>query len=220
MIDNSRAIPNSKSVDEVLAWQSQHLSLSDIRRRTADWNSEAILENPHFEPEVVSPQKASAGRAAVSIILRSNGEQSLIVTRRSSSIRFGGQICFPGGRKAEGDESSLATALRETEEEIGISEKQLEHLGCLGTYYTQSGFTLSPHVFLTSSESKLRADPSEVAAIYEVPLRAVQDKGSYRLVGRGNGKANFQFLNADVQIGGPTVSLMIHLMRCLNPFRL
>jgi len=80
-----------------------------------------------------------------------------------------GQISFPGG-KIEGNETSAAAALRETEEEIGVSANTVELLGQLHAYNTLTGFTISPWVGLLPASASIIIDPQEVSAVFTVPL--------------------------------------------------
>ena len=204
-------------VETKLAWSEKTLSLAEVCQRLSHWDEKTLLPNPHLEPPVSIEKRGRAGRASVSIILAERPSLSVIVTRRSQNIRFAGQICFPGGRHNPEDSSLMATALRETYEEIGLEREALSYLGCLGTYYTQTGYILSPQVFLAAPDVSLKADPSEVAEIYWLPLAELQRKHHYRLLRRSDRQANFQFVGAGVQIGGPTVSLIMHLLRCISP---
>jgi 8-oxo-dGTP pyrophosphatase MutT (NUDIX family) len=86
-----------------------------------------------------------------------------------------GQVSFPGGRSEPFDGSPVATALRETEEEVGLAREHIEVLGCLPDYLTGTGYQVTPVVGLVTPPFELRADPSEVAEIFEVPLAFLMD---------------------------------------------
>lgn len=101
---------------------------------------------------------------------------SMLLTRRTSHLHVhAGQISFPGGRLESGDPDAVAGALREAEEEIGLSRQAVEVIGRLDTYVTRTGFEVTPVVGLVSPPVDLRPDPFEVAEIFEVPLDFVVD---------------------------------------------
>jgi len=80
-----------------------------------------------------------------------------------------GQIAFPGG-KAEAGETIAQTALRETEEEIGVGAKDIHLLGRLPSFDAVSDFRITPYVGIVSSHADIIPDPREVESVFEVPL--------------------------------------------------
>jgi 8-oxo-dGTP pyrophosphatase MutT (NUDIX family) len=81
-----------------------------------------------------------------------------------------GQISFPGGRR-ENNESLQTTALRETEEEIGVGAETLQVIGQLSSLYTApSNFCINPFVAYSPIHPEFRLDPKEVAELIETPL--------------------------------------------------
>ena len=106
----------------------------------------------------------------IPIVERPHG-LSLILTQRSASLRkHAGQISFPGGRYEQDDRNLLTTALRETEEEIGLPREQVEVIGRLQDYPVLSYFMIRPYVAFATPQQPLVAQASEVAEIFEVPL--------------------------------------------------
>ncbi len=91
-----------------------------------------------------------------------------------------GQISFPGGRVETSDVDVRATALRETEEETGLSRTFVECLGGLPRYITGTGFSVSPVTALVQPGFTLSPDAFEVAEVFEVPLRFLTDTTNYR----------------------------------------
>jgi 8-oxo-dGTP pyrophosphatase MutT (NUDIX family) len=83
-----------------------------------------------------------------------------------------GQVAFPGGKNDASDESLLATALREAEEELGIGRAGVDVLGVLDDTLTVTGFTITPWVGWLAQDMQVRPNPSEVARAFAVPLRA------------------------------------------------
>ena len=202
--------------EQRLNWSARALDRAEILQSLSKGRSDIELVNPHFEPPVPNSKKGSAGRSSVAIVIVDQAEPAILVTKRSVRIRFGGQFCFPGGREAPEDDSLRHTALRETFEEINVLPSALTYIGCLGTYFTHAGYLIEANVFMADADVSYRADPDEVAEIVVVPLSALQNKTNYHLVKRGGGRANFNFRWSHLQVGGPTVSLMIHLMHSLS----
>lgn len=81
------------------------------------------------------------------------------------------QISFPGGKKEDNDKSFFATALRETEEEIGVSKAQVQLIHPLSQLYIPpSNFLVYPYFGFTNIEPTFQPEPAEVAEIIEIEL--------------------------------------------------
>ena len=115
--------------------------------------------------------------AAVLIpLLSKNGEWHVLVTQRTETVEHHkGQISFPGGACDPDDASTLATALRETCEEIGIPAEQVKVLGSLDDIPTITGFVVTPFVGVIPHPFPYRLNEVEVAAVVEVPLSFLRD---------------------------------------------
>jgi len=132
---------------------------------------------PHWTPErheehLLRPAAAPMTPAAVlmPIVLR-EPQPTLLLTQRTAHLNdHAGQISLPGGRVDASDGSAIETALREAEEEVGLDRALVEVLGTLPDYLTGTGFRVTPVVSLVRPPLTLRADPFEVAEIFEVPL--------------------------------------------------
>jgi len=175
------------------------------------------LRNPHHENKVTDEQRAEATPAAVLIPLVARGDAlSVVLTERHESISYAGHLVFPGGRRDESDESALHNALREAEEEIGISPERIRLLGRLGDYVTHSGFRISPFVSLIEAPITFRPNPGEVEAVVEIPLDHVLHPDSYELRGwKDSEHAHYLLRHGDVLVAGPTVSMLIGLYESL-----
>jgi 8-oxo-dGTP pyrophosphatase MutT (NUDIX family) len=107
-----------------------------------------------------------------------DGQPYLLFTRRASTLQsHRGEISFPGGSRELADGSLAETALRETQEEIGLAPERVEVLGRLTPVVTVvSNFTILPFVgFLPGGPGTLSPNPQEVADIIEAPLAALAD---------------------------------------------
>lgn len=115
------------------------------------------------------------------LLFRKNGSLHIVLTRRRDDLTsHAGQISFPGGRH-EAPESLLETALRETEEEVGVPAADLQILGALTPIYIPpSDYEVHPFVAWASSGTPpvFTAAPREVAKIIEAPLPTLLDPSS------------------------------------------
>jgi len=106
---------------------------------------------------------------------------SVLLTQRTAHLAdHAGQISFPGGRVEPSDASREDTALRETEEEIGLGRARVELLGRLPDYEIPSGFRITPVVGWIEPPFDLKSDPFEVEAVFEAPLAYFLDPGNYQ----------------------------------------
>lgn len=137
---------------------------------------------PEWSPEImaerlVRPMSGALMDAAVllPIVLRETGPTLLFTQRTAHLNAHAGQISFPGGRMETYDASPIETALRETEEEIGLARAHIDVIGTLPDYHTGTGFRVTPVVAIIQPPFDLQADPFEVAEIFEVPLSFLMD---------------------------------------------
>ncbi|MRD72499.1 CoA pyrophosphatase [Rhodocyclus tenuis] len=116
----------------------------------------------------------------VPIVLRRQAP-TLLLTRRNDRLKdHPGQISFPGGRIEASDASPEAAALREAQEEIGLDHRRVEVQGFLPDYCTGTGFRITPVVATLHPPFALRAEPDEVAEIFEVPLAFMLDPANHQ----------------------------------------
>ncbi len=141
---------------------------STLRSRLSD----AIALAPRFPARADEGARVVKWSAAVAIVLapRTEWGPAVLLTRRTPHlIHHPGQISFPGGR-CEAEETALAAALRETEEEVGLPREALEPIGELPHYVTVTGYEVSPWLLWCPEVPPLRPDPFEVAETWWLPL--------------------------------------------------
>jgi len=166
--------------------------------------------NPGMRP----PPDQRAAAVLVPVVVREEGP-SLLLTKRSETLPVHkGQISFPGGRVEEDDRDVVHTALRETEEEIGLVPDRIRVIGRLDTYLTRTGFEVIPVVGLVTPPFDLTLDPIEVAEAFEVPLSFVLDHANHERHSRmwQNRERHFWVLPwKHYYIWGATAGMLVNL---------
>jgi 8-oxo-dGTP pyrophosphatase MutT (NUDIX family) len=145
------------------------------------------------------------------IVQRADGYTVLLTQRTAHLKDHPGQISFPGGRVEPEDTSAIHTALRETEEEIGLSRACIEVLGFLPEYRTGTGFQVTPVVALLRPPFDLLPDPFEVAEVFEVPLSFLLDTENHKrhaIHHRGALREYFAMSYGDYFIWGATAGMI------------
>jgi 8-oxo-dGTP pyrophosphatase MutT (NUDIX family) len=109
--------------------------------------------------------------AAVLMPFTDEPDPHLILTVRSAHMpTHAGEVAFPGGKRDPGDVDLLDTALRESEEEVGLSRKEVEVLAELSPLASRFGMKVTPFVGLVAPDVSLVAEPGEIGEIFRVPL--------------------------------------------------
>lgn len=148
---------------------------------TGDLKSVGISgQSPSLPKEAI---KVSV-KAAVLFALVERAEPTLLLTTRSHKLRkHAGQISFAGGRVDSMDASAVHTALREAQEEIGLSPSGVNILGEMPEYFTVTGFCVTPVVAsipCSSGPLPLLINPHEVADVFEVPLAFLMNPANHQ----------------------------------------
>ena len=124
-----------------------------------------------YQPELSDPNHNGRDRAGVLIPLITDGPIRMTLTQRAGSLdTHGGEVAFPGGREDEGDGSITSTALRETEEEVGVARHQVEVIGELKPFVSKFGLSVTSIVGVLPGNVVYRLNPDEIASVFEVPL--------------------------------------------------
>lgn len=144
----------------------------------------ALLPEPQaacFIAEDGAVEQGLTPAAVLFPIVPREGGHTVLLTQRTAHLRdHAGQVSFPGGRVEASDASPIETALRETEEEVGIGRERVEILGFLPEYRTGTGFRVTPVVGLVHLPFDVRPDPFEVAEVFEVPLPFLLDPANHQ----------------------------------------
>jgi 8-oxo-dGTP pyrophosphatase MutT (NUDIX family) len=121
---------------------------------------------------------AATPAAVLLLLYEKQGDPYIVLTRRTDYVEHHkGETSFPGGAFDAEDGDLLTTALRETEEEIGVRAQDVEVLGRLDDIVTITDFLVSPFVgVLPSPDYPFMVNAREVAELVEVPLRHLMDE--------------------------------------------
>lgn len=176
-----------------LSFKPEDLPVERIDRHLPAVSAEELqagrIANRFAEPRVWAPEISTEHRfvdrppaqAAVLVPLVQRDELMVLLTRRTDHLRdHAGQVSFPGGRVEMEDADVVATALRETQEEIGLDARHVQVLGQLPIYTTGSGFVVTPVVALVQPGFELSLDAFEVAEAFEVPLSFLMTPAHHR----------------------------------------
>jgi 8-oxo-dGTP pyrophosphatase MutT (NUDIX family) len=169
--------------------------------------------------DILETQERAAAAVLVPIIARADGFSVLLTRRTDHLSAHAGQVSFPGGRMEAADADAIATAVRETREEVGIGAEMLQPFGYLDSLETVSGFWVTPVVAWLDAGYSAQPDPNEVAHVFEVPLdffRAAGNLRQLRLSFRGRPREVFEFTHASEHIWGATAAMLLNLVRRLE----
>lgn len=172
------------------------------------WNHDYLVELIGDAPRT---------EAAVLLAIRSTPEPRVVFTlRRDGLAQHAGQVSFPGGRTEHDDAGAVATALRESHEEIALDPAVAEPLGYLDRLETVSGFSVTPVVARLAPDAALAPQPGEVARLFEVPFAFLLDPGNVRRVDYrspwGTRKV-YEYVGVEPRIWGATASMLVNLLR-------
>jgi 8-oxo-dGTP pyrophosphatase MutT (NUDIX family) len=120
--------------------------------------------------------------AAVLIPVVEHAQPTVLLTQRAAHLNdHAGQISFPGGKIDATDASPLDAALREAEEEIGLSQAFIDPIGYLDLYATGFGFRILPTVARVKPGFTLRINEAEVDDAFEVPLAFLMNPANHQV---------------------------------------
>lgn len=179
------------------------------RRGDHDLNDAAMRPTPPLVP------------AAVLVpLVEHDDDYTVLLTQRAEDLtHHPGQISFPGGRIESHDETPARAALREAEEEIGLTADFVDIIGNLDIYEVRTGFEVFPVVGLVQTGFDLSLDRSEVADVFEVPLSFVLDPRNHERQSRtyqGRLRHFYVLPFEDRFIWGATAGMLINLYEVLT----
>jgi len=160
--------------------------------------------------------------AAVLVPVVTGSNPGILLTKRNAHLsKHAGQVSFPGGRIDAGETPEQA-ALREAEEEVGLSPRDVEILGRLDDYVTGTGFRITPVLSLLPPGLVLRPAPEEVESVFEMPLEVLLDPKApqrQRHESLGNLREYWVWPHPEHFIWGATAAILVHLAQKLRATR-
>jgi len=152
-------------------------------------------------------------KAAVLIPVVDRGDEAtVLLTQRTDHLpSHPGQISFPGGKVDDEDATAMNAALREAEEEIGLTTSHIDVIGNLNPYLSNTGFLIVPVVSIVTPGFKLVPNEGEVADIFEVPLKFLMSSRNHQKVSvmlRGQERMVFAMPYHDRYIWGVTAGIL------------
>ena len=124
-----------------------------------------------YNPVPDDRDSATREQAAVMIPVTNSSEPSIVLTVRHQRLNsHGGEVAWPGGKKDADDPDLKFTALRESEEEIGLKPTDVEIVCQMRPFISKYGLFVTPYVGLIDPSLQMVANPDEIDNIFEVPL--------------------------------------------------
>jgi 8-oxo-dGTP pyrophosphatase MutT (NUDIX family) len=157
--------------------------------------------------------------AAVLVPITDRPEPGLILTVRREHLRtHAGQIAFPGGR-IDRDETAVAAALREAQEEILLDPAMVELVGTLDEYRTVTGYVVTPVLGVVAPDLPLQPHEHEVADWFEAPLSFLLDPANQHrrsALFQGRTRHYYEIVWNERRIWGATAAMIVNLSRRLQ----
>lgn len=167
---NLAAVPPDRLIPELLR---------DALSRPGPWPQDPLGSAEHRHPGREGAPVLAA--VLIPMVARAGGISVMLTQRTAHLYDHAGQISFPGGRLESSDATPVAAALREAEEETGLSTEFVDVLGSMPHYLTATGFSITPVLSLVRPGFTLAPDEFEVAEVFEVPLSFLMNPANHRL---------------------------------------
>lgn len=157
--------------------------------------------------------------AAVVFAVNTAEQPAVLLTQRAPHLSLhAGEIAFPGGKQDPEDDSLLATALREMEEEVGVGGEHLEVLGALHQRITRTRIRVTPYLALLPEDIPLRVHRGELDSAFYVPIDALSGGELFSLIDvldNGVTKRVARFRYGDYDIWGVTAMILADALNAL-----
>lgn len=180
---------------------------------------DAIIEKlQQFPISSVSPSPDHQTAAAVMLVLHGDRSNPLLVlTERAAHMKsHPGEVAFPGGMWDPNDGDLLTTALRETEEEIGLSADRIKPIAMLPSASPRMrNLMVRPFVGIAEGSLAFTPQPSEIASIFNLPIARLTDDQHYQYFTVGEGKDAVSlpfFAYQDYRIWGFTLKVLVDML--------
>lgn len=201
--------------DDFFARARRTLSLT-VPNGLADPSAATVRGDLDLDPALWERAEIATMRpASVLVGIVDRAAPTVLLTLRTSDLaNHAGQIAFPGGKIEPADDSPLAAATREAQEEIGLDRGLIDPIGYLDLYLTLSGFRILPAVARVAPDYKLALNASEVSDAFEVPLDFLMTPANHQRLSRdwrGMTRHYFAMPYQDRYIWGVTAGILRNL---------
>jgi len=174
-----------------------------------------------LNPDMNLDQKFNFLEASVLIpILTFKKDLEILLTKRSNKLKnHPGQIAFPGGKKDQIDSSPIETALRETQEEVGLNPKNVEIIASLPSHKTATGFVIKPYLGLINQPFNETLRQGEVDEIFTVPYEYILNEKNFSIQTRkwnGSQRSYYVVPYGPYYIWGATARILLNLSKALS----
>jgi 8-oxo-dGTP pyrophosphatase MutT (NUDIX family) len=172
-------------------------------------------------PEIVIGSGLKPAAVLIAIQERADGDYIVLTKRGDNMPTHKGQIAFPGGRVHAGDADLVATALRESHEEIGVVPEHVRVLGRLDEFTAGYGIVVTPVVGVIPPQYDFLLDLAETSAVASVPIRSLMEPGTYvknaHLSPGGHPSYHF-YVNNGWDIWGVTARILVQFLELAYDF--
>ena len=174
-----------------------------------------------LNPDMNLDQKFNFLEASVLIpILTFKKDLEILLTKRSNNLKnHPGQIAFPGGKKDKSDNSPIETALRETQEEVGLNPKNVEIIASVPSHKTATGFVIKPYLGLINQPFSETLRQGEVDEIFTVPYEYILNEKNFSIQTRkwnGSQRSYYVVPYGPYYVWGATARILLNLSRALS----
>ena len=174
-----------------------------------------------LNPDMNLDQEFNFLEASVLIpILTFKKDLEILLTKRSNNLKnHPGQIAFPGGKKDQSDSSPIETALRETQEEVGLNPKNVEIIASLPSHKTATGFVIKPYLGLINQPFSEILRQGEVDEVFTVPYEYILNEKNFSIQTRkwnGSQRSYYVVPYGPYYVWGATARILLNLSRALS----
>ncbi|MBM4274558.1 MAG: CoA pyrophosphatase [Deltaproteobacteria bacterium] len=179
-----------------------------------------LKERLSLEPPLPAPEEGMVSAGVLLPLFLKNGMSHVLFTQRTLTVKdHKGQISFPGGVQHPEDPDLLTTALRETQEEIGLEPQVVEVLGSLKSIATITGYWVTGYVGVIPHPYEFHLNPREVARLLFFPLEGFCESqrwstGNYTYQGRHTRVC--YWTHDKTVIWGATARILLHFLARLG----
>ncbi len=198
--------------------KTDQTSLEQLKNKLKQLSSTSATDlqaNPDFNAfrsQQLMPLQIAA--VLIPLIILNNQAHLLLIKRPLHMPSHPGDLAFPGGKPEPTDSTLQDTAIRETQEELGIERSRIEPLGALPDYISLSGFRIRPYLGWITSPEPLTPSADEVAAVYLPTLDYMMNSANYQLQSRQHEGQQRHFYQIPVEqevCWGATAGILHHL---------